>query len=318
VYSGGDVVIKGRRVGPLLQATGREILDDNVLGMSAQTAYYFFFSLFPLFLFTAPLMGFIGERQEIMAWLILNLRQAVPAEAADLVDNVVHDVLSPSSAGVISIGLLGAAWAGSNVFSALIDSLNRAYDVDESRPWWKKKLIALAAVLASAVLFAVTSSVMLGGPEIAEWVERSTPMGEFGQQVWTVVQYPLAFALLIGMMWLIYYFLPNQRQDKTQILVGAAAAATLWVVGTLLFRLYVANFGSYNKTYGAIGGVIVLLTWMYLTMLVILVGGELNAELHHGTASTTPRKGAVYLGRVVTAYDPARPSNERIESRRAS
>jgi membrane protein len=120
------------------------------------------------------------------------------------------------------------------------------------------------------------------------------------------------------MMWLIYYFLPNQRQDKTQILVGAAAAATLWVVGTLLFRLYVANFGSYNKTYGAIGGVIVLLTWMYLTMLVILVGGELNAELHHGTASTTPRKGAVYLGRVVTAYDPARPSNERIESRRAS
>ena len=312
------MIIKGRRVGPLLQATGREILDDNVLGMSAQTAYYFFFSLFPLLLFTAPLIGFIGERQEMMAWLILNLRQAVPAEAVDLVDNVVRDVLSPNSAGVISIGLLGAAWAGSNVFSSLIDSLNRAYDVEEGRPWWRKKLIALASVVVSAVLFAVTSSIMLGGPGIAEWVERSTPMGEAGQAVWNVLQYPLAFALLVGMLWLIYYFLPNQRQDKTQILVGATVAATLWVVATLLFRTYVANFGSYNKTYGAIGGVIVLLTWMYITMLVILIGGELNAELHHGTASIEPRKGAVYLGRVVTAYDPGRPSNERIETRRAS
>jgi membrane protein len=87
----------------------------------------------------------------------------------------------------------------------------------------------------------------------------------------------------------------------------------LWVLVTLLFRAYVANFGSYNKTYGAIGGVIVLLTWMYLTMLAILTGGELNAELHHGTASIEPRKGAVYVGRVVTARDPGRPSNERIE-----
>jgi membrane protein len=115
------------------------------------------------------------------------------------------------------------------------------------------------------------------------------------------------------MLWLIYYFLPNQRQDKSQIFVGALVAAILWVLVTLLFRAYVANFGSYNKTYGAIGGVIVLLTWMYLTMLVILTGGELNAELHHGTASVEPRKGAVYVGRVVTAHDPGRPSNERIE-----
>jgi membrane protein len=307
------VIIKGRRVGPLLAKTGREILDDNILGMSAQTAYYFFFSLFPLFLFTAPLIGFLGDRHEIMAWLIANLRQAVPGEAVDLVDNVVRDVLSPNSAGVISIGLVGAAWAGSNVFGALIDALNRAYDVEEGRPWWKKKLIALASVPASAILFAVAAAVMLGGPEIAEWVERATPMGEAGQMMWNLAQYPLAFALLVAMLWLIYYFLPNQRQDKTQILVGAIAAAVLWIVVTLLFRAYVTNFGSYNKTYGAIGGVIVLLTWMYLTMLAILTGGELNSELHHGTASVEPRKGAVYSGRIVTAREPSRPSNERIE-----
>jgi membrane protein len=138
-------------------------------------------------------------------------------------------------------------------------------------------------------------------------------MGAAGQTVWNILQYPLAFALLIGMLWLIYYFLPNQRQDKSQILVGALVAGVLWILLTLLFRAYVAHFGSYNKTYGAIGGVIVLLTWMYLTMLVILIGGELNAELHHGTASIEPRKGAVYAGRVVTAREPGRTSDERIE-----
>jgi membrane protein len=312
------MVIKGRRVGALLQATGREILDDNILGLSAQTAYYFFFSLFPLFLFAAPLIGFIGERQEIMAWLIANLRQAVPAEAVDLVDNVVQDVLSPNTAGVVSIGLIGAAWAGSNVFSALIDALNRAYDVEEKRPWWKKKLIALASVVVATVLFAVTSAVMLAGPEIAAWVGRATSMGQAGQTMWMVAQYPIALALLIGMLWLIYYFLPNQRQDKTQILAGAVVAAVLWIVVTLLFRAYVSNFGAYNKTYGAIGGVIVLLTWMYLTMLAILTGGEINSELHHGTASVEPRKGAVYFGRVVTTREPGRASTERIERGRAS
>lgn len=311
------MIIKGRRVGPLLKATGREILDDSIPGLAAQTAYYFFFSLFPLFLFFAPLIGFLGDRQEIMAWLIENLRQAAPPEAVDLVDNVVNDVLDPGSAGVISVGLVGAAWAGSNVFSALMVALNRAYDVEEMRPWWKRKLISLASVAVAAVLFAVTTTIMLGGPEIIAWIEQRTPIGTSGSAVWMVLQYPIAIALLIAMLWLIYYFLPNQQQDKSQVLVGAAVAAFLWIAATLLFRAYVTNFGAYNKTYGTIGAVIILLTWMYLTMLAILIGGELNAELHHGTASTEPRKGAVYVGRVVTTYDPGRPSNERIERPRA-
>jgi membrane protein len=312
------VIIKGRRVGPLLKATGREILDDSVPGLAAQTAYYFFFSLFPLFLFFAPLIGFLGDRQEIMAWLIANLRQAAPPEAVDLVDNVVNDVLDPGSAGVISVGLVGAAWAGSNVFSALMVALNRAYDVEEMRPWWKRKLISLASVAAAAILFGVTTTIMLGGPEIISWIEQRTPIGASGATVWMIVQYPIALALLIGMLWLIYYFLPNQEQDKSQVLVGACVAAFLWISATLLFRAYVTNFGAYNKTYGTIGAVIVLLTWMYITMLAILVGGELNAELHHGTASVEPRKGAVYVGRVVTSHDPSTSSNERIHRARAA
>jgi membrane protein len=128
-----------------------------------------------------------------------------------------------------------------------------------------------------------------------------------------VVQYPLAFGILVGMMWMIYYFLPNLRQSKSQVLVGAVVATLLWILVTLAFRAYVVNFGSYNKTYGTIGAAIILLTWMYLTMLVILVGGELNAELHHGTGAVKPRTNAVYAGRVVTSGEPGKASTDRIE-----
>jgi membrane protein len=306
--------IRGYRVKPLLKKTGQEILDDNVLGLAAQTAYYFFFSLFPLLLFTTPLIGVFGDPQSIMDWVTRQADQVVPPDALGLVRGVVDDVvLSENAPGLISIGLVLAAWTGSNVFNNLIFALNRAYDVEESRPWWKQRLVALAAVVASGFFLLIAATIMLAGPEIIDAIISMMPGLERTRTVWLVVQYPIAFLLLVGMMWLIYYFLPNLRQSKTQVLVGALIASTLWVLVTLAFRAYVVNFASYNKTYGTIGAVIILLTWMYLTMLVILAGGELNSELHHGTGATRPRRNAVYEGRVVTTRDPGRVSTDRVE-----
>ncbi|HJR64176.1 MAG TPA: YihY/virulence factor BrkB family protein [Gemmatimonadaceae bacterium] len=308
------MVIGGYRVGALLRKTGKEVLEDGILGLAAQTAYYFFFSLFPLLLFATPLLGLIGDKHVIINWVMGQVSSTVPEEALALVRNVVADVVfSENAPGLMSAGAVLAAWTGSNVFGSLIDALNRAYDVEEGRPWWKKRLIALGAVIVSGLLMAVSATVMLAGPEITQWLTDHIGLGRAFEVTWMIMQYPVAFALLVGMMWLIYFFLPNLRQHKRQILVGAVVAALLWVVVTLGFRFYVANFGSYNKTYGTIGGVIVLLTWMYLTMLVILVGGELNAELHHGTGAIDPRRGAVYANRIVTASDPSRTSNERVE-----
>ena len=308
------MIIKGHRVGPLLKATGREILDDNVLGLAAQTAYYFFFSLFPLLLFAAPVIGLIGDQERIVRWVMAQLATTVPPDAIEFLSGIVEEVVfAPGAPGLMSVGLVLAAWTGSNVFNALIDALNRAYDVAEGRPWWKKRLVALASVVISGLILAIVSTVMLAGPEIVRWVERTTPLGPAAAGAWMVLQYPVAFAFLVGMMYLIYYSLPNLRQDKRQVLVGAVAAAIVWVLVTLLFRAYVTNFGNYNKTYGTLGAVIVLLTWMYLTMLVILAGGELNAELHHGTGALQPRRGAVYAGRVITSHEPGRHSNDSVD-----
>lgn len=304
----------GHRVWPLLKKTGQEILSDNILGLAAQTAYYFFFSLFPLLLFTTPLIGLFGDQQSIINWVTGQAERVLPPDALGLVLGVVNDVVfSPNAPGLISIGVLLAAWTGSNVFNNLMFALNRAYDVEESRPWWKARLISLAAVVVSGMFLLIASTIMLAGPELIEFVVSLVPGLEGTRTIWMIVQYPLAFVLLVGVMWMIYYFLPNLRQSKRQVLVGAVVATALWIGVTLGFRAYVANFASYNKTYGTIGGVIILLTWMYLTMLVILAGGELNSEIHHGTAAVKPRRNAVYEGRIVTSSAPDRVSTDRVE-----
>ncbi|CAA9321885.1 MAG: Ribonuclease BN [uncultured Gemmatimonadaceae bacterium] len=307
------MTIKGYRVGPLLKQTGREVMSDNVLGLAAQTAYYFFLSLFPLMLFLAPMLGVFGNKERTFSMVLDQARTAVPADAFGIVEQVVRDVvLSESAPGVMSVGALLALWAGSNIFSALMDALNTAYGAKETRPYWKRKLIAVACVIgAGGVLLGATITFVAGGA-IVDAVGDRIGLGGPARALWTVAPAVLALAALVGIAWVIYYFLPNVKQNRKQVLAGAAVATALWIVATLAFRFYVQNFGSYNKTYGAIASVIVLLTWMYLSMLVLLVGGELNSEIHAGTGAVNPRRGATLYGdRVATS--PGRPSTERVE-----
>ncbi len=308
------MVIKGYRVGPLLKKTGKEILRDNVFGLAAEAAYNFFFSIFPFFLFSAPIIGLIGDEQATFTWLIKQLSTVVPAEALDLVRGVVKQVVfAPNAPGIISVGVLLAAWSGSAMFGSLMGTLNRAFDLSDTRPWWKQKLIQLAAVAVTGILLGISSIIFLGGPQLVSWLGgRVLGLERYLVMLWTVVQYALAVALIVVAFFLIYRFLPNVKQSWRQILVGAMVGTALWILVTLGFRFYVSNFSNYNKTYGTIGGVIVLLTWMYLSMVVILSAGELISEIHHGTGAIEPRKGAVYAGRVVTSSDPSVPSTDRV------
>lgn len=308
------MIVKGFRVEALLKKVGSEIMADNILGLAAQTAYYFFFSLFPLFLFAAPMLSLFGNEQQTVNWVMQQLAQTVPSDALDVVRGVIKSVVFGANApGLMSVGALLAAWAGSNVFGSLMSSLNSAYNVKETRPWWKRTLIALAAVVVTGVLMAVAATVMLAGPEIVDTVTSAVRLGSTAKWIWMVLQYPIALGFVVAAMFLIYYALPNLKQSKKQVLVGAVSATLLWVIASLAFRVYVTNFGSYNKTYGTIGAVIMLLTWMYITMVVVLSCGELNSELHAGTGAIEPRKGAVYEGRIVTAKDPDLSSTERVE-----
>lgn len=306
------MIIKGYRLGTLLKATGQEILDDKVPMLAAQAAYYFFFSLFPLMLFLTPLLSLVADAGAVMQWVNTQMASMVGEEAfiplRAAIENVVSDDNAP---GLMSFGILLAAWSGSNIFGALMAALNTAYDVEEERPFWKKQLVRLAIFLLAAVIVTAATIVLLAGDDIARWAGGLLGLPAQSVQLWNVLQFPLAFVFLVALAFTVFYFLPNVRQSWRVVLLTAVITTLLWLLATLLFRLYVQNFASFNKTYGTIGGIIALLMWMYISMLVVLSGGELASEIHQGTGATKPMQGALYHGRVVSQAGPAASSDVR-------
>ena len=305
------MVIKGFRVGPLLKKTFREIGEDHVTTLAASAAYNFFFSLFPLLLFLAPLLSLTGDNQRTIGWLMAQLTSVLPPTQLQAIRPVLESVVfSPSAPRLMSLGLVLAAWSGSNIFGTLMGALNTAYDVPETRSWIKQQVVRIVTFVIGGVIMGVSTIVFLDGEGVANWLGNALRLGSAVIWVWKVLQYPLALGGLMALAFMTFYLLPNVRQHKSHVLFAALMTTFLWIVATLLFRLYVSHFPP-NPTYGLIGGVIILLTWMYYTMLVILIGGELASELHHGTGAIAPDKGAIYLGRVVSGSGPGSASVER-------
>jgi membrane protein len=305
------MVIRGFRVAPLLKKTFREIGKDNIGTLAASAAYNFFFSLFPLLLFLAPLLSLFGDKQRLVGWLMGQLISVLPADQLPAVRDILQKVVFADNApGLISIGLVLAAWSGSNIFGTLMGALNTAYDVKESRPWIKQQIIRLIAFALGGGVMIVSTIVFLNGEGVANWIGGQLRLATATIWIWKIVQFPVALCGLVGLAFITLYLLPNVKQHKGHVAFVSVLVTLLWVAATLVFRIYVKDFPP-NPAYGLIGGVIILLTWMYYTMFVFLVGGELASELHHGTGAIAPDKGAVYVGRIVTGSGPDRASVER-------
>lgn len=305
--------IAGRDVVALAKKTLSEILDDNVLGLSAETAYSFFFGLFPAFLFAAPLLSLAGNKQQLFEEIFAWLAGALPPSALNLVEGVLRDVVFARSApGLMSIGAVLSLYAGAGMFSSLMSALNDAYDVHDSRPWWEQKLIAIGATIGAVIVLGTAMGLLMGGAPLVRVVARAFHLGPAGEAAWSVLQVVLVIALVVGAIWAMYMVLPDvHAQDRLQVLVGAVFAAVLWLALSALLRTYVTHFGAYNRTYGTIGGVIVLLTWMYWSMFAILAGGELNSELRAGTGSRAiPKDRLAVPGRIQTHQGVPHPSSE--------
>jgi membrane protein len=187
------------------------------------------------------------------------------------------------SGGILTIGILGALWSSSAAVVAIVGSLNRAYDIEEGRPWWKVRLTAIGLTVGLAVLVLASFTLIVAGPTIATQVASSFGLGSVFEWTWKILQWPLAFVLVSTAVGLVYYVAPDAEQDWAWITPGAVIGTLLWLVVSLVFKFYVANFADYNATYGAVGGVIVLLLWFYISGLAILVGAELNAEIEHAS-----------------------------------
>lgn len=257
------------------------IMEDNVLGYAAQLAYYFLFSMFPFFIFLAALLPYVPI-PNLMDQITALVGDFLAEEAAAVIEKNVQDLISRPRGGLLSFSILFSVFLASSAIAAISDALNHAYGVRESRPFWKVRGVAMLLTAVLAVLAIGSMVLLIFGPELGGWVAERLGVGPAFDVVWPFVRWPIVVFLLTLTAAIIYYFTPDVEQEWRWITPGSALAVVAWIVVSLGFRYYVENFGQYNATYGSIGAIIVLLTWMYLSGLVLLLGGEINAEIEHG------------------------------------
>lgn len=265
-----------------------EANNDRLFGRAAELSYYFLLALFPLLIFMTSAIGIVlgsdmGTRQQLFSYLA----RIMPPSAFELVNGTVLEVSQASSGGKLSFGLLAALWAASNGMSAITDSLNATYDIEEQRPWWKQKLVAITLTVALSILILSALMLVVAGGHIAEGIANAYGFGPAFAMVWKVIQWPIVFAFMILAFALIYYFAPDLREQKWAWLTpGAAIGVILWLLVSLGFRVYLSYFDSYSKTYGSLGAVIILMLWLYFTGAAVLIGGEINSEIENAAAES--------------------------------
>jgi membrane protein len=260
-----------------------EVWADEVLDRAAALSYYFLFAMFPAFLFLTALFGLLPD-PKLMDQLMGYVGRVLPDDAFSLIDRTLAEVVRGAGRGLVSVGVLAALWAASAGMASVMTALNVVYEVDDPRPWWKRRLIALGLTVGFSV-FTVTGLLLLVfGPRIGEAVAARFGLGELFTDVWNIVSWPIIMVLVLTAIALVYYLAPAAEQQWMWVTPGSAFALVVWLAASLGLRLYVRYLGNYNATYGSIGGVILLLLWLFVSSAVLLLGAEINSEIENAAA----------------------------------
>lgn len=267
--------------GQLVKRTFSEVLKDDVMGMAGQLAYFFVLALFPALIFFVSLVAYLPG--DMPQQLVISLRPFLPEAALAIVEEQITKLTAADPAGILTFGLVFAIWSSSAGLTAIMSTLNRAYDITEGRPWWKVRGVAILLTLALAAVVVTALTLLIAGPLLVSAVGESLGMGPAFTTAWTYGRWPLIFLLVSFGMALIYYFAPDADQEWIWITPGSILATLLWLAASLGLQTYLQVAGSFNETYGTLGGAMVILLWLYVTGIAILVGGEMNAEIEHAS-----------------------------------
>src|SRR5215207_1280231 len=264
-----------------LKATVQEFQRDDALGLAAQLAYYLILALFPFTLVLVTLMGLLGS-PELASTVLDYFQRVMPQQVYELIETYTEGIISgrEKSPTLLSFGILFTLWSASGAFAALINALNRAYDVQETRPFWKIRGIAILMTLGLSALILIGVLLLIAGPSIGRTLAEFLTLGDEFMFVWNIARWPAALLFLIVTVALLFYFAPDADQPFRWITPGGFVGIVLWVFTSVAFNLYLSSdFNSYDKTYGSIGTVIILLLYLYISSLTILLGATLNATL---------------------------------------
>jgi len=269
----------------VLRKTAREFSKDQCTDLAAALTYYAILALFPAAIALLSLVGLVGQGPQTVKTLLGILEQIGAGAATQTLGKTLTSLANaPQAAGfAFVIGLLTALWSASGYVGAFGRAMNRMYEVREGRPVWKLRPVVLLVTLVSLILVALVAlALVLTGPA-AEAVGNAIGLGSTAVLVWDIVKWPVILAVVVIIVAVLYYATPNVKQPKFRwISIGALFAIVVWVIASAAFGFYVSNFGSYNKTYGALAGAVVFLLWLWLTNLALLFGAELDAELERG------------------------------------
>ena len=268
-----------------LKRTFKEFQEDNLTDWAAALTYYAVLAIFPAMIVLVSILGLVGE--SATQPLIDNLGAVAPGPAKEIFTNAIKNLQgSQGAAGVLFVvGLLGALWSASGYVSAFMRASNSIYDMPEGRPIWKTLPVRVGLTLILLFLLAITALAVVLTGGLAEKVGNIIGLGSTAVDVWNIAKWPVLLLVVSFMFALLYWAAPNVKQPGFRwVSPGGIVAVVGWLIASGAFAFYVGNFGSYNKTYGALGGVIVFLVWLWISNIVILLGAEFNAELERGRA----------------------------------
>ncbi|MFC6093492.1 YihY/virulence factor BrkB family protein [Saccharothrix lopnurensis] len=285
----------------VLKRTAKEFNDDNLTDWAAALTYYSVLSLFPGLLLLTSVLGLLGPNAT--QTIVDSLDVLGPGEAKTFIEDAIRNLQQSRASGLLAIvGLVTALWSASGYVGAFMRAANSIYDVEEGRPFWKVVPLRLGLTVGVVVLLALTAlGVTLTGG-VAQWLGDLLGLGSTFVTVWDIAKWPVLFLLAGAAVGLLFWASPNVRQPSfLWITPGGLLAVLAWVAASTGFALYVANFASYNKTYGSLAGVIIFLVWLWISNLMLLLGAELDAELERGRRMETGES---------TGQDPVAPPRD--------
>ncbi|RIW32304.1 YihY/virulence factor BrkB family protein [Bacillus salacetis] len=255
----------------------QKVSDGDVTGLAAQLAYFFLLSLFPLLIFMVTLLPYLPFTQEDILNVISDF---APGETMQMIQSTINEVMSNRNTGLLSFSIIATIWSASNGMNAIVKSLNDAYEVEETRSFIVIRLMSILLTIAMIFVFIVALLLPVFGKQIGLFLFSQFGFSDQFLTIWGAVRWAISPIILFIVFVGLYFIAPSKKIKCLSAVPGAVFAALGWVGASLAFSFYVSNFGNYSATYGSIGGIIVLMIWFYLTGIIIMIGGHINAIMN--------------------------------------
>ncbi|RUQ25561.1 YihY/virulence factor BrkB family protein [Peribacillus cavernae] len=271
---------------PFAKQLGEEFKEDRATGLAAEQAYYYMLALFPMLILLLSILPYLSiEPQKALDFM----ESVMPSETTNIFRDNIIKIVTERNGGLLTFGILGTLWSASNGMNAFIHSMNIAFNVDETRSFIKVRLLSIVLTLGLILAFVAALLLPVFGNVILDVIKNVVPIPESMQILITVLRWLVAIVIIAIVLAVMYRYAPNERFPFKQVIPGAITATVLWQLISLGFSFYVSHFGNYSSTYGSLGGVIVLMLWLYLTGLVLVIGGEINGIIYRRSITATTR-----------------------------